>query len=422
MVTRSVTIPASGQTVQTAPCGCGAPAGSCCELTSLMQPKFFCGQLLTDQDLGALLAWTKGRLALGRYRHGWGVVCGLAVRCDPTQTSQVFVGPGYAVNCCGDDILVCEDAIVSLEQICAQDKDACAGLRKPSEPESNTTVSFGGISFPENEIRTVDLYINYCEEPGEPVTALGRGSCTTAAPCEFSRNHERFVLTPRIGVRDTDPVKAVAEHWKAEYDKCHEVVDRFTRQGLQGGSSDDLRRWLLRWLDDHPLRQFCFVRDWIWDQEIELTNERATNILFWIVQDCRNAFLQSSCHACRDDPGVPLARISLRSKVDTADKRTCDVLQIDSYPPYRRPLHPERWPAPLGEVNLGRAIWHKVDEARAILAGLGVTATDEQFTIPPSVSALAEQLSSGLLFVKGGSSCRMQVFNNERVVGFTSTA
>jgi hypothetical protein len=426
MATQSVTIPASGQSAQTsaAACGCGAPLGSCCDLTCLVQPRFFCGQLLTDQDLGALLAWTKGRLALGRYRLGWGVVCGLEVRCDPdpAQTSQLRVGPGYAVNCCGDDILVCEDTSLSLAPICQQDKDPCAGLRRASEAQPGNPVGFGGISVQENELRTVDLYINYHEEQGEPVTALGRGTCTSAAPCEYSRIHERFVLTPRLAVRDADPRSAAAESWRAEYDKCLDVIAQFVREGLQDGRPDDVRRWLLRWLDDHRLQQFAFVRDWIWDQQIELTEAVATQILFWIAQDCRNAFLQESCYACRDDPGVPLARISLHSTVDAAGKRTCDILEIDSYPPYRRPLRAERWPAPLGEVNLLRAIWHKVDDARALLAALGVTATPEPFAIPHSANALAEQLRGGLLSVKGGSSCRMQVFDDERVVGFTSGA
>jgi hypothetical protein len=422
--TRSVTIPAGGPTAQTSTSACesGAPLGSCCDLTCLVQPRFFCGQLLTDQDLGTLLAWTKARLALGRYRLGWGVVCGLEVRCDPAQTSQLIVGPGYAVNCCGDDILVCEDASLSLAPICQQDKDPCTGLRRPSEAQPTTPVEFGGISFPENEIRTVDLYINYREELGEPVTALGRGTCTTAAPCEYSRTHERFVLTPQLGVRDADPLTAAAERWRTEYDKYLEVIVQFVRQGLQNGRPDDVRRWLLRWLDDHPLRQFAFVRNWIWDQQIELTEAMATQILFWIAQDCRNAFLQESCHACRDDPGVPLARISLHSTVDAAGKRTCDILEIDSYPPYRRPLRSERWPAPLGEVNLGRAIWHKVDDARALLTPVGVMATAEPFAIPHSASDLAELLRGGLSFVKGGSSCRMQVFDGERVVGFASGA
>ena len=37
-------------------------------------------------------------LRLGRFRHGWGIVCGLDVRCDPTCEGGVVVEPGYAVS------------------------------------------------------------------------------------------------------------------------------------------------------------------------------------------------------------------------------------------------------------------------------------------------------------------------------------
>jgi hypothetical protein len=420
MATQSVTIPAGGLAGQGADCGCGAAAGSCCDLTCLVQPRFFCGQLLTDQDLGALLAWTKGRLALGRYRQGWGVVCGLEVRADPAETSGLLVGPGYAVNCCGDDILVCAEAKLSLAPICQQDKDPCAGMLRPAGAQAGPSVQFGGaggITLPESEIRIVDLTINYREEPGEPVTALGRGTCTSAAPCEYSRTHERFVLTPRLGVAGADPRQAEADLWRGEYSRCLDVVTQY--DALPGATQDALRQWLLRWLDAHPMRQFSFVRDWLWRQDIALTQEVATRILFWIVQDCRNAFLQCGCHVCRDDQGVPLARIWLHSTVDAAGQRTCDVLQIDPYPPYRRPLAPQCWPAPLGEVNLGRAIWQRAAEAQVMLAALGVTVTTEAFPMPRVPADLATQLGAGRLIVPSGGAYQMQVLD-DRVVGFLS--
>src|SRR5262245_59204059 len=107
MATHSVTFPSQRSMAQ--PCGCAPSAEQCCSLDCLEQPRFFCGQLLTDQDLTALLRWTQDKLRLGRYRHGWGVVCGLEVHCDPRQPGWVIVSPGYAVSCCGDDIIVCQD-------------------------------------------------------------------------------------------------------------------------------------------------------------------------------------------------------------------------------------------------------------------------------------------------------------------------
>jgi hypothetical protein len=417
MATQSITIPAS---TSGTPCQCGASPTSCCDLTCLVQPRFFCGQLLTDQDLTALLAWTKGRLALSRYRHGWGVVCGLNVRIDPAQSAQLIVGPGYAVNCCGDDTLVCKDTPVNLARLCQPDADPCAALRKPATNDPPKTVPFGGFQIPESDLRVIDLYLNYSEQPSEPVTALGRGTCTQTAPCEYSRNREAFSITPRIGVRDSDPVKTAATNWVEQYEQCMDVIEQFQKSGIQSGSNrDDVRRWLLSWIDKHPLNQFSFVRTWISDQSVDLNTEEITKILFWIVQDCRNSFLQCDCFACHDDNGVPLARVTLHLVTSAAGKSSCEIVQVDSYPPYRRPIHLTCWPAPEGQVNLGRAIWQQLEEARSILAGLGLLlSSEENFTIPSTVSDLANALSESLL-VKTGVSCKMQTLDG-RVVGFTS--
>ena len=94
-------------------CGCGGGCGcqsQCCELECLVRPNFYCGQLLTDVDLDALVEWTRRRFALTRYRDGWGVVCGLTLTCspvtgartccgDPAKGPVVYVKHGYAIDC-----------------------------------------------------------------------------------------------------------------------------------------------------------------------------------------------------------------------------------------------------------------------------------------------------------------------------------
>ena len=70
-------------------CGCHGPADAC-TLECLEHPKFFCGQLLTDQDLTSLVQWVQNKSRLLRYRHGWGVVCGLDVRCQPQFSTRFW--------------------------------------------------------------------------------------------------------------------------------------------------------------------------------------------------------------------------------------------------------------------------------------------------------------------------------------------
>ena len=104
-------------------CGCGGSGSDCCEIECLVHPRFFCGQLLADQDLTAMVDWVKAKGALARYRHGWGVVCGLDVHCGKGGT--VTVSPGYAMDCCGRDIVVCEETPFDLTSCWKRPNDPC---------------------------------------------------------------------------------------------------------------------------------------------------------------------------------------------------------------------------------------------------------------------------------------------------------
>jgi hypothetical protein len=95
--------PPAPAAVSAATCNCSV----CTSLQCLERTRFFAGQLLTDTDLtneqNYLLA--KNRLH-NRYLHGWGVVCGLQLTCSECE-GWVTVNPGYAIDPCGNDIIVC---------------------------------------------------------------------------------------------------------------------------------------------------------------------------------------------------------------------------------------------------------------------------------------------------------------------------
>ena len=99
-------------------CGCGGKCGgsgqcscSCgtcsCPSQVYARPQFFAGQLLTEDDLQSLVDYVVGKNRLhNRHLFGDGVVCGLTVTCPPCETGHVVVNPGYALDCCGNDIVV----------------------------------------------------------------------------------------------------------------------------------------------------------------------------------------------------------------------------------------------------------------------------------------------------------------------------
>ena len=66
---------------------CACP--ECGGLECLCRPRFFAGQLLTDQTLNDLDRYIIEKNKLhNRYLHGWGVVCGLEAVCAPATRSR----------------------------------------------------------------------------------------------------------------------------------------------------------------------------------------------------------------------------------------------------------------------------------------------------------------------------------------------
>jgi hypothetical protein len=428
--THTVTLPAADS--RPCPCGCAPSEDICCALGCLIQPRFFCGQLLTDQDLARLITWASNKARLTRYRHGWGVACGLEVRCDP-QRAGVIVGPGYAVSCCGEDIIVCEDTPVDLSAGCQEEMDPCIRLRPDPSSERQPEGGNGRGSALDpfhpggtaGEITTVDITIGYHTEKTAPVTALAGGACPGSAECDYGQLKETFKLTPQV-TTDADPVRSAAAAWLKEYERCAEVITAFGRRFASlEGNGEAIRRWLIGWIDSHPLRQFCFVRDRICRLSAdELASEAAlVRALFWLVQDCRNAYVAGACHGCGAGHRVPLARVWLQQlRPDQEGGASCSVVQIDSVAPYRRALGPQYWPAPLGEINGARVLWHRWPEACTTLAGLGVQAADPaEFTMPATVAELGRALDCSP-FLPCGEPVVPQVVDmapyGQRVVGF----
>lgn len=392
---------------------------TCCSLDTPVRPRFFCGQLLTDTDLGALVDWTADKLSLARYRHGWGVVCGLDVRCDPTKPGGVIISPGYAISCCGDDIIVAEDYRYDLSNACGRQPAPC------EDP--------AGSAYHEHtsKAEAVDLYICYREEGAEPQTALAHRVCGEGGACEHSRTKELFALTVQPVEGDQDPVSAAAKRWEARYDACLGVltayINRFSEhQYYDQKQTEAIQQWLLKWIDDHPLTQFCSLREEICQlgTSDKVTEGDIARLLFYLVQDCRNAYLTCNCHTC-DTIGVPLARAWLRSQ---EEDRRCHVVSIDPYPPYRRPLRQDCWPAPLGWTNVGQVIWHRWGEACTTLVDLGVHVVDTvQFEIPETVAELRKVLACRpFVDCREREEVVVQLYESEsdgstRVVGFCGT-
>src|SRR3990172_6257052 len=95
-----------------------------CENPCFERNHYYYGKLMTARDLyDEQCYFNEKRWLINRMVLGWGVVCGLDVRRmpvdpeDPTKgydDKNVLVTPGLAIDCCGREILVCEERKVEL--------------------------------------------------------------------------------------------------------------------------------------------------------------------------------------------------------------------------------------------------------------------------------------------------------------------
>ncbi|MCC7052825.1 MAG: hypothetical protein IT355_06120 [Gemmatimonadaceae bacterium] len=151
---------------------------ACGGLECLCRPRFFAGQLLTEEDLNRLDHYIVAKHKLhNRYLHGWGVVCGLDVQCDGCDSGSVIVRQGYALSPCGEDVVVCADQRVN---VC----DLINECRTVTQPDCSRPGVDGGCDEP---VQQWILAICYAESSSRGVAPLRSAGCgcggTTSGGC-----------------------------------------------------------------------------------------------------------------------------------------------------------------------------------------------------------------------------------------------
>jgi hypothetical protein len=165
-----------------ADCGCGC-GGASTWPSAFVRPRFFAGQLLTEDDLGLLVEYMTGKTRLhNRTVYGPGVVCGFEVSCDPCGGGSVTVHPGHALDCRGNDIVLS----------CKEKVDVAALVRE-------LRVSSLGVDCGDgcdDGERRYGLYVRYEETPADPVAPYATEEPCPSPGCLPSRIREglRFVV------------------------------------------------------------------------------------------------------------------------------------------------------------------------------------------------------------------------------------
>jgi hypothetical protein len=142
-------------------CCCAACAG----LECLDRTRFFSGQLLTDADLNNEQTYwlAKSRLH-NHYLHGTGIVCGLQVTCSDCD-GWVNIHPGYAIDPCGNDIIVCAGQSFNVLQAI----NACC---QPKPTSDCSPLRYRPAASCQDAIQTWCITIEYKDQPSRMVTPL----------------------------------------------------------------------------------------------------------------------------------------------------------------------------------------------------------------------------------------------------------
>jgi hypothetical protein len=132
---------------------------------------------LTEAELNSEQAYVLAKNRLhNRYLHGWGVVCGLEVVCHDCE-GWVTVREGYALDACGNDIVVCQDTdfnvIKAIEDLCNTRRRKSYADCQPMDP---------GLQKSCNDLdERWCITLTYEEKETRPTTALrrpGKGTCS----------------------------------------------------------------------------------------------------------------------------------------------------------------------------------------------------------------------------------------------------
>ena len=411
-------------------CGCGGTCSCesrCCDLECLIRPNYFCGQTLTDRDLTALVEWARTRFGLVRYRLGWGVVCGLDITCsgpdvDPCcgtaagrngQGPSVYVNPGYAVDCCGNDLVVCDPLRVDLSSVCVELPDPCADLprERRKDPKENRLENRIDEGRSQGEIErlkgesekdpclpwtdranlfAVDLSLRYHEDLFQGQRTMFRNACVDAQPCGYSRIRER----PCVHLEVMKDLRASADDreaitWEDDFRKELKAYIEELRQEIGRG---DLPA-LVRYIRQHRPSTLCFIEDYLCCVLDASTTTRYTawqgHVGGWLMLDWMLRKLRCDCWSCRPDRGVPIGRVILR-RIPVRGGVRCRVVMIDTGPRHRRPLEKSCRPIPKGAIDLAPYLWLPIDDVRQQLSVRNVRVYEKMTR--PETNRLEESL------------------------------
>ena len=173
-----------------------------CDIPAFCRNHYYRGKLLTERDFSDEQQYLRDRARLHTLAlHGWGVVCGLRVKPHPyCPDLRLVVEEGLAIDCCGREIRVLEEATIELPQPPPKPKAMPALPTQPGVAGAATESE----TPPEPEPTPKDMYLclvyTECETELSPAP-FDDCACTTGSTLQANRVCEGF----RLELYDTRP-------------------------------------------------------------------------------------------------------------------------------------------------------------------------------------------------------------------------
>lgn len=146
---------------------------------TIERTRYFAGQLLDAADLTQEQLYLREKARRhNRILHGWGVVTGLGVRQGP-EAGELTIEPGYALDPCGDEIVVADPVPVDLH---SEDDDGNAVSPCP-QPDGRERRR---VRRKRSSEQPLYLAIRYAECATRPVPV--------GDSVEYSRTRESFAV------------------------------------------------------------------------------------------------------------------------------------------------------------------------------------------------------------------------------------
>ena len=171
------------------------------------RPRYFSGQLLTQDDLEAEQTYLIDRLRAHNRLHGWGVVCGLGVEPTDPPTGRVVVQPGVALDCTGREIDVCDSIEIDILELIGRDRTThTAFVTIEYGEEALDTVPGGDGSGEPTRIREVPRVAASDEPPQEPSPQTASDG---VVPCPVCPDPRLTLATIDLGKRGPITVERI---------------------------------------------------------------------------------------------------------------------------------------------------------------------------------------------------------------------